>query len=70
MTALLVIPASLLGFMTAVIRYFAFDITLSQASLTYFAVTLAAPALFLWLLKTAEFLQNRSTLTAADLQAT
>ena len=70
MTALLIIPASLLGFLTAVIRYVAFDITFTQASLTYFVVTLAAPAVLLWLLKTAEILKNRPVLTAADLQTT
>lgn len=68
MAPLMIIPASMLGFLTALVRYFATDITLTQAGLTYLAVSLAAPALLLWVLKSRDMISNRQPLTASDLR--
>jgi hypothetical protein len=47
MTALLIIPASLLGFLAAVIQVVWFDATLAQAALMYFGVGIALPTALL-----------------------
>jgi len=47
MSALLIIPASLLGFLAAVIQVVWFDATLAQAALMYFGVGIALPTALL-----------------------
>ena len=64
----MIIPASMLGFISAIVRFFAADITLAQAGLTYLAVSLAAPALLLWVFKSREFLISQKPLQAQDIR--
>ena len=68
MAPLMIIPASMLGFLTALARYLVSDITLTQAGLTYLAISLAAPAILLWVLKTNQILRKRQPLTATDMR--
>ncbi|MDP7151751.1 MAG: hypothetical protein QGI08_04730 [Paracoccaceae bacterium] len=69
MAPLMILPASMLGFLTALVRFLATDATFAQAGLTYLAVSLAAPALLLWVLKSIDIFQKRRPLTASDLSA-
>lgn len=47
MAAILIIPASFLGFTSAMLGYFVFEMTALQAASTYFTVTITTPAALL-----------------------
>ncbi len=53
MAAALIIPASLLGFVTALVRLLAFNANWTEAALTYFFVCTVVPAVILWVVKTS-----------------
>lgn len=61
MVPALIIPASLLGFVIALVRFVAFDATFVEAALTYFAVCALAPAAFLWVIKTGDMRREIKT---------
>lgn len=54
MAAALIIPASIMGFITAVIRLIAVNASFSEAAITYFVVCAVTPAVILWIIKTSD----------------
>jgi hypothetical protein len=54
MAAALIIPTSILGFITALLRMLAFNASLAEAAITYFVVCAVAPAIILWVVKTSD----------------
>jgi len=58
MAAALIIPASILGFFTAMVRMIAFNASLSEAAVSYLIVCAVAPAVILWFVKTGEMRRN------------
>ena len=54
----LILPASLLGFISALVQLFVFRVSYLDAALTYGLVCAVAPAVILWLVKTAQMRQS------------
>ena len=50
----MIIPASILGFVSAIVRYIVFNAAFYEAALTYLVVCAAVPAVILWIVKTVE----------------
>ncbi|MDG1431421.1 MAG: hypothetical protein P8L68_16705 [Paracoccaceae bacterium] len=61
MAAALIIPASLLGFVTALVRLLAFNANWTEAALTYLFVCAVVPALILWVAKTSDMRREGQT---------
>ena len=54
----MIIPASILGFVSAFVRYAIFNAGFYEAALTYLVVCAAVPAILLWIVKTVEIQQH------------
>ncbi|MDG2340150.1 MAG: hypothetical protein P8L32_03000 [Paracoccaceae bacterium] len=68
MVPALIIPASLLGFIAAMVRMFAFNASYLESALTYFVVCAIAPAVILWLVKTSDMRREYRTPLALPAQ--
>ncbi len=54
----LILPASILGFVSAVVRYVVFNAAFYEAALTYLVVCATVPAVILWVVKTVQIRHN------------
>ena len=64
----MIIPASILGFATALVRYVVFNAAFYEAALTYIAVCAVVPAIILWIVKTVEIQRDDKTVLALPAQ--
>ena len=64
----MIIPASILGFVSAIVRYLAFDATFYESALTYLAVCVAVPAIIVWIMKTVQIQRGDQSTLALSAQ--